>query len=114
MQHEQARAAAVKALRDSDIPTLGEWTSAHSSWRTKVIRKTVAALTPNEIWAYLAGTEGWLDDFSTLVADTWEKDEVLRLMAYGTLGHVFRQGVEPLAEEIIESVLTGGLVEDAA
>lgn len=109
MQHEKARSAAIDALLDCDIPTLGEWKSAHATWRTRVIRKTVAALSPAEIWTYLASVEGWLDGFSDLVADTWEKDEVLRLMAYGTLGHVFRQGVEPLAEEIIADVLTDGL-----
>lgn len=109
MQHEKARSAAITALLDSDIPTLAEWRNAHDSWRTKVIRKTVAALSPTEIWAYMADTDGWLDDFSTLVADTFERNEVHRLMAYGTLGHVFRHGIEPLAEEIIENVLNEGL-----
>ena len=114
MQHEQARAAAVKALRDSDIPTLAEWRNAHGTWHTRVIRATVEALTPNEIWAFMAATPNWLDDFAELVADTFERDEGRRLLAYATLGHVFRNGIEPLAEEIIENVLAAGLVEAAA
>lgn len=114
MQHEKARGAAIKALLDAQIPTTDEWRSVHQSWRRGVIRKTVAGLTPDEIWKFLAGTESWLDGFSDLVAGTFDAEESLRAMTYANIGHVFREGVEPLAEEIIEEVLRSGLVEDAA
>lgn len=109
MQYDKARSAAAEALADDAILDLHDFVTRSAGTRLRIVRRTVAALTPGEIWAHLANTPHWLDDFSDLVADTFERDEVLRLMAYGTLGHVFRHGVQSLAENVIRRVLTEGL-----